>query len=366
MPKLNKKNIMKRITLPFLILTVLFLLTESCRKNDHSSYNPYSIAEIETQLTEEEKDQRFAEQVVNSSSVLPELIQITMQSAVKALLLDSLVTSAVVRTGCPCIDFVPDVVTGGGVLTLDFDDGGGSCKTPGVGLLEKTYSGTIIIDFLAPLNIAGNTFTLELIDFNIENYNLVFVDGAKWEFTWDVFQDFFYGGFQVPLWVINTDNGDLTIYESNPDNPGDEIILATFDGSTTNDPEEMAYRPYELATFDFTQGCCGPETPDFIKVTCTQIFSTSPTTKEFLMSAGDLDGDGDVDPLVVDPMYCGCYTDGSIWLQPFDKSTPLMEHNFGYTIFGSSSSEVCDATYLRRAYSGDPNGVLMTSAACEL
>ena len=354
-----------------LLLTLFIILNESCHKNDHSNYNPYNITEpeIETELTEEEKDIRFAEQMVNTSSILPELIHITMQSAVEALLLDSLGTSnptADVRTGCPCIDYVPNSTTGGGILTLTFDDGSGSCSTPGVGLLDKTYSGSIIIDFLSEPNLFGNTFTMELIDFSIENYNILIFDGQKWEFTWDIFQDFFFGGFQAPLWVINTNNGDLTIYEPNPNDPGDEMILATFSGPTTSDPEEMAERAYEFVTFDFTDGCCGPETPDFLKVTCTQIFSMNPTTKEFLLSAGDLDGSGDIDPLVVDPMECGCYLDGSIWIQPFDQSTPLMEHNFGYTIFGSSSSGVCDATYLRRAYSGDPNGALMTSAACEL
>lgn len=354
---------MKKHALFILTFLLTFLLTESCSKNDNSSYNPYNITETPTA---EEIDQSFAKQMIDASSILPELIHLSMKAALTDLsLLDSVAgNSAEIRNGCPCVSYVPDAVTGGGVLTLTFDDGNGSCSTPGLGLLPKTYSGSIQVTFDNPPNIANNTFSLSLNNFTMENYDIYFGGGIDWVFTWDVFQDFFYGGFQSNLVALNTDNGDLTIYQPNPNDGGDELLLASFFGPTTTDPEVMVNRRFGLNTFDFTEGCCGPETSDFIKVTC-QKAEPSGATMDFLMSVGDMNGN-DLDPIVVDPMECGCYINGSIWIQPFDQSTQQIEHNFGYTVFGTSETDVCDATYLRRRFSGDPNGTLLTSEACEL
>ncbi|MEM6964223.1 MAG: hypothetical protein AAF573_05610 [Bacteroidota bacterium] len=365
---MNKLLIVKKYPFNLFLFLLIIGFSESCRTKSSDSYNPYSIAEESNELTNEEINFIHAKQIMEGTAMLPELINISLKAAIQTLLLqDSLQgNSAFTRFGCPDISYVQNAVTGGGTMTLLFDDGNGDCETPGVGSLPKEYAGTVEIIFDNAPNLGGNTFRISpLSDFRIENYTITTTE--DWVFTWLPFDDFFVGGFQAPLTVTDTSNNNTTIYEANPDDPGDELISAWFAGPNTINPLVMATRTYRFYTADLTDGICpGQESPDFLKVTCTS--STTGLTTEYKLKAGDLDtnisgtglnGNGnpincngnvfnDVDPMHIDPLNCGCYRNGSMWIGPLDGRTAVVEYNWGYDQDSISRPNACDEYVLKR------------------
>jgi len=358
----------------YLLLIGIFICITSCQKNSHSNYNPYSIAEVEETengFNAEEIEQIHAQQIIEGTSVLPELVKISMQAVANFIEQDSLQGNvATVRTGCPCVDYVADAASGGGVLTLDFDDGtgNGNCTTPGVGSLPKTYSGTVVFTFDGPISIENNTFSMApLTDFQIEDYTIT--TSSDWDFTWEPLPRYFYGGLQSPLVVTNNTDNNTTTYEMNPNEIGSEVMLIRITGQPLpTTPADMVNNHYELLSWNFTAFCPTP-----IKATC--LSSTTGLSEEYLLGIGDRisagrNGNnyptsvGDIDPIVVNPADCGCYVNGSMWVAPFESTPTFTEYNWGYNANENSVSNQCDEYYLRRAFDNDPDQTLLTSSIC--
>ena len=329
------------------ILTLLFisLIITSCKK-DNLNYNYYSLAETEVEeneLIDNNFSDPFHQQIIETNIALFHLLITIARESIQVpelyLLQDN---QAYTRTGCPDFSFSPAPAAGMSItypntVTMDFDDGSGSCRQGdgGGSTSDILYDGSITVVFNSPIgstNLANSEPEIQVTDIN----NLM-INGYTFSAPTGTIDLNFAAGLAYNF-VLN--GGDVTSTKGGTtttilDGANGSFTLGA-DGGVTDNPLDPS--TYADNAFNVALNQAG--------ITCTN-------------STGTFNFCTDTSPdqsIELQPQTCSCPTQGTLRVKsgdcaagvPTSENSTLMDFGFnnGSTDGGLCNDDVAEIEFI--------------------